>query len=217
MIEKSRIIFKNIIRMGPELDFEKFKAKLLERRFKPNERIVPTPEGPLKEYVMTEPKYLRDLIIISRKGFVVDSRDINYALELIALAYDLYENIMRDYVEYIQVDIMGLYELIVLLRNAENLARRIFRKDIVADVNRELGNDLKPFGLSFCKGVPAAPHEFVVINLVPVLIPYRESSRLKVNVSYRGTDSEKAVRFLRDMPSIIEKLVKVLSSPQTGG
>ncbi|MCR8487208.1 MAG: hypothetical protein NDP22_02200, partial [Crenarchaeota archaeon] len=99
MIERVAIIYKHIIRMGPELNFERFRAKLLERKFRESERIIPTPEGPLKEYVMTEPKYLRDVIVVSRKGFVVDSKDLNYALELIALAYDIYENMMRDYVE----------------------------------------------------------------------------------------------------------------------
>jgi len=210
MIEKSRVVYKNIIKMGPELDFERFKMKLAERRFKQSERIIPTPEGPLKEYVMTEPKYLRDLIIVSRKGFVVDSRDINYALELITLAYDIYENIMRDYVEYIQTDIMGLYEIIVLVKNAEEVPSKVIKEDILSKFDGYLGTDIKPFGVSFYKGIPAAPHEFIVINLAPVLIPFQKSSRLKVNITYRGTDSEKAIRFIRDIPTFIEKLVKVL-------
>jgi len=211
MIEKSRIIYKNIIKMGPDLDFERFKAKLAERKFRLSERIVPTPEGPLKEYVMTEPKYLRDLIIVSRKGFVVDSRDLNYSLELITLAYAIYEDIMKDYVEYIQTDIVGLYEIIVLVKDAENIVSSAMEGSILNRIGSYLGKDFKPFGVSLYRGIPTAPHEFVVINLAPLLIPFQKSSRLKVNISYRGTDSEKALRFIRDIPALIEKLVKIFA------
>lgn len=212
MIEKVRIIFKNIIKMGPDLNFELFKAKLLERKFRQNERIVPTPEGPLKEYVMTEPKYMRDLIIVSRKGFVVDSRDINYALDLISLANEIFEEVMMDYVEYIQLDVVGIYDLTLLVKDAESIIKGIIRKDVVARLQEEFKKrDLRPVGTVFAYGVPQPPNEFVVINLSVVEVPYAKSNRIKMLINYHGVDTDKGIIFIRDLPKFAERIIKRLS------
>jgi len=212
VIEKARLIFKNLIRMGPDLNFELFKAKLLERKFRLNERIVPTPEGPLKEYVLTEPRYLRDLIIVSRKGFVVDSRDLNYVLDLINIAYEIYEEAMMDYVEYIQTEIVGIYELVALVRDAEAIIAGLHDRSRFSRVRRLLGiGSLRPFGVAYAYGVPKAPHEFVVVNMVPIVQPFGKSTRVKIGVNYHGVDPEKGIRFLRGLGGFVERLIKAVS------
>lgn len=213
MIEKVRIIYKNLIRMGPELNFEVFKVKLLERGFKTRERIVPSPEGPLKEYVLTEPKYLRDLIIVSRKGFVVDSRDLNYSLDLINLAYEIYEETMMDYVEYIQTEIVGLYELIVLMKNADRIISILHNKDKFRRIKELIGvKDLRPLGVAYAYGIPSAPHEFVVINMASIATQFGASSRIKVAINYHGVDPEKGVIFVRNLDKFISKIMSAISS-----
>lgn len=212
VIEKVRIIYKNLIRMGPELNFEVFKARLLERKFRAQERIVPSPEGPLKEYVLTEPKYLRDLVIVSRKGFVVDSRDLNYSLDLINLAYEIYEETMMDYVEYIQTEIAGLYELIVLMKNADKIIMGLHNADKFKKIKEQVGvKDMRPFGVTYAYGVPSAPHEFVVINMVPVATQFGGSSRIKVVINYHGVDPEKGVIFVRNLSEFISKIMSAIS------
>ncbi len=213
MIEKVRLIFKNIIKMGPELNFELFKVKLVERKFQVKERIVPTPEGPLKEYVLTEPKFLRDLIIVSRKGFVVDSRDLNYALDLINMAYEIYEETMMDYVEYIQTEIVGIYELIVLVKEAEKVIYSLHDNTKILRMRDSMKiRDLRPFGVSYAYGVPQAPHEFVIINVAPIIMPFGKASRLKININYHGVDPEKGVRFVRSLGDFVRKFVGAIST-----
>ncbi len=212
MIENARLVYKNLIRMGPELNFELFKTKLIERKFKPNERIITTPEGPLKEYVMTEPKYLRDLIIVSRKGFVVDSRDMSYVLDLINLAYEIYEETMMDYVEYIQTEIVGIYDLIVLTKNAEEVIFSLHDKAKLFRIREGIKiNDFRPFGVTYAYGIPQAPHEFVTINLSPVVLPFGKTARLKIRINYHGMDSEKGIIFVRNLKDFVSRLISTLS------
>ena len=212
MIEKARLIYKNLIRMGPELNFELFRTKLLQRKFKSNERIINTPEGPLKEYVLTEPKYLRDLIIVSRKGFVVDSKDISYILDLINLAYEIYEETMIDYVEYIQTEIAGIYDLIVIVKNAEEVIYSLHDKQKLINIKEKINiKDLRPFGVAYAYGVPQAPHEFVTINLSPIIAPFGKTSRLKIVINYHGMDSEKGIIFLRNLKDMVNNLISTIS------
>ena len=212
MIENARLVYKNLIRMGPELNFELFKTKLIERKFKPNERIITTPEGPLKEYVMTEPKYLRDLIIVSRKGFVVDSRDMSYVLDLINLAYEIYEETMMDYVEYIQTEIVGIYDLVVLVKNAEEVIYSLYDKTRLLKMKDRIRiKDFRPFGVAFAYGIPQAPHEFVTINLSPIITPFGKTTRLKLRINYHGMDSEKGIIFVRNLKEFVGRLMSVIA------
>ncbi|MCR8487207.1 MAG: hypothetical protein NDP22_02195, partial [Crenarchaeota archaeon] len=104
------------------------------------------------------------------------------------------------------------YELIYIMKAAENLPGRIIKDSILNKINVHLGQDVRPLGVAFYRGIPAAPHEFIVVNVSPVLVPFQESSRLKIDITYRGTDSEKAINFIKDMPIFAKKLVEALSA-----
>jgi len=200
--------------MGKDLDADKFRMQLISQGFVADERIVPTPTGPLKEYLLREPKKLRDLIVVSVKGFVVDAWDYESGIDLVGLAYDVYESILGDLIRHTIVDIVGDYILTIILnKDPTKIISRIINKDAVNKLKKSLTrNDVKPFLVGFSWGIPRAPHEWIVTNISPIIGPDKleRGGRLRVTIRYRGTDPEKGVLFLREIKKIVEKILTPL-------
>jgi len=210
-IEKIHILYKNLIRVGKELDFERFKGELVARGFVAETRILQTPTGPFKEYLLREPKNLRDLIVVSSKGFVVDAWNYDSALELVSTAYEIYEFILGDLIRHILVDILGDYQLVVLInRNSEEVIGESFNNEKVDRLRKTLNReDLRPFAISFAWGKPVAPHEWVIVSLTPIIPPgeIRGSERLQIRIQYRHVNPDTAVEFLHNLQKIIKNIL----------
>jgi len=213
-VEKIHIIYKNLIRVGKELDFERFKTELVARGFVPESRVIPTPTGPLKEYLLREPKSLRDLIVVSSKGFVVDAWSYETGLDLISIAYEIYELILGDLIRHTLVDIIGDYQLIILInKRAEEILRKNFNNVTLEKLRGSLGRaDLQPFSIGFTWGKPAPPHEWVVVSVAPAAPPgvLPSQERLQLRIQYRHVNPDTAVEFLQKLDEVIEKIVKSL-------
>lgn len=213
-VERIHIIYKNLIKMGKELDAEKFRAVLEGKGFKKEERVIPTPTGPLKEYLLRDPRSLRDLIVVSVKGFVVDSWSFTNALDLTNLAYEVYESILGDAISYTLVDIIGLFDAIVLISSdvfelVGKLVNSTYVKKLRNAFNRQ---DLNPFSAGISIGEPAAPNEWIIMNFIPIPDPNagRRGRRLKVLIEYRGVDSDKGVEFLHNLSDVIKKAITAI-------
>ena len=212
-IEKVRILYKNIIRVGKELDAERFRAELESRGFKTETRIVPTPTGPLKEYLLREPKLLRDLIVVSTKGFVIDAHDYESALELISIGYEVYEMILGDLIKHTLVDIIGDYQLIVLInKNSLEIMRKHLDPKLLEKMQKSLKRDIIPFSIGFAWGKPVAPNEWVVVTLAPIIAPspILESNRLQIRIQYRHVNPDAGVEFLQKLRKIVDNIVKTI-------
>jgi len=210
-IEKFHMIFKNLIRIGKDLDAERFRAQLLSQGFVQEERVIPTPTGPLKEYLLREPKKLRDLIVVSVKGFVVDAWDLDSGIDLVGLAYDVYETILGDLIKHTIVDIIGNYTATVFIgKDPEKVLSKCVTKDSVIKLRKSLNrSDVKPFMVGFCWGIPRPPHEWIIANITPVMEPtgLGRRGRIQLSIRYQGVDPEKGISFLRNINELIKKIV----------
>lgn len=208
------MIYKNLIRIGKELNADEFRAKLVSQGFLQEERVIPTPTGPLKEYVLREPKNLRDLIVVSVKGFVVDARDIENGLDLVGLAYDVYETILGDLMKHTIVDIVADYAITVFIgKNPQDIISNWVKNNVVIKLRKNLKrDDLNPFIVGFSWGIPRAPHEWIVVNVAPVIEPQEigKKGRLQLSIKYRGVDPEKGIVFIREIKEVVEKIVSAI-------
>lgn len=206
------MIYKNLIRLGKDLDADSFRASLVSQGFIQEERVVPTPTGPLKEYVLREPRSLRDLIVISAKGFVVDAWDLERGIDLLMLAYDEYEKILGDLIQHTLVNIIGDYRITVFIsEDAEKIISKFIDKKALNKFRAAMSrDDLNAFSLGFSYGIPKPPHEWVIINLTPIIAPteMNRKGRIQISIRYQGVDSEKGILFLRNIKKVIEKVVK---------
>ncbi len=211
-IEKFHMIYKNLIRLGKDLDADSFRASLVSQGFIQEERVVPTPTGPLKEYVLREPRNLRDLIVVSSKGFVVDAWDLERGLDLLMLAYDEYEKILGDLIRHTVVNILGDYIVTVFIgKDPENVISKFIDNNALTKFRKAMNrDDVNVFSVGLSYGIPKPPHEWVIINLTPIIAPteINKRGRIQISIRYQGVDSEKGILFLRNIKKIIEKVVK---------
>lgn len=205
------MIYKNLIRLGKDLDADSFRASLVSQGFIQEERVVPTPTGPLKEYVLREPRNLRDLIVVSTKGFVVDAWDLEKGIDLLMLAYDEYERILGDLIRHTLVNIIGDYRITVFIGNdPEEIISRFINNSALSKFRKAMSrDDIKAFSVGLSLGVPRPPHEWIIINLNPLIAPtgISERGRIQIVIRYQGVDSEKGVLFLRNINKFVQKII----------
>jgi len=208
------MIYKNLIRIGKDLNVEQFRSQLVSQGFVQEERVIPTPTGPLKEYLLREPKKLRDLIVVSVKGFVVDAWEFESGIDLVGLAYDTYESILGDLIRHTIVDIIGDYLITVFIgKDPETILSRSISNSVVNRLRKSLKkDDLKPFSIGFSWGIPKPPHEWIIANIAPVIEPQEvgRKGRIQLSIKYRSVDPDKGVSFLRNIRDTVEKIVKGL-------
>jgi len=211
-IEKFHMIYKNLIQLGKDLDADSFRASLVSQGFVQEERVVPTPTGPLKEYVLREPRNLRDLIVISTKGFVVDAWDLERGLDLLMLAYDEYERILGDLIRHTLVNIIGDYRITVFIgKDPEEIISNFIDKSALNKFRKAMNrDDARVFSVGLSLGIPKPPHEWIIINLTPLMAPteLNKKGRIQISIRYQGVDSEKGILFLRNINKLVEKIVK---------
>lgn len=210
MIESIHIIYKHLLTTGT-LDVSVFRDHLISKGFREKTRVIETPAGPLKEYLYLEPSSLQDLIVVSAKGWVVDSRSHRSALNLISLGYDLYEEAMGELASEIVANIVEIITATIILhRSYEDIISSLFSPVAIDVIRKNLNRtDIYPFAATLSMGVPKPPHEWVTISISPAPIPHRKN-RINIQINYRSMDPDKGVLFVRNLPDFLENLGKAL-------
>ncbi len=207
-IERSHIIFKHLIHVGPEVDAEAVADIAARRDYTKQTRQLPTPSGPLKEYLFRPKTNPQSLIVFSSKGFVIDAQPSDNVLPLFRDAYDFYEKVMGDnaMTATVLMDINCKFE--------------VFSPDPVKDFISKLhipesekltfgGKALRPHGITLATGSMRFPDEFIQFNVQP--LAKDPDRRLVVIAMYRSTELDDALKFIENIDNNIIKTLEKIS------
>jgi len=209
-IESIHIIYKNLVRVGKELDVERFRKFFIERGFKQNERIVPTPTGPLKEYLLLDPINMRDLVVCSIKGFVVDSKDFENVKRLMALAYEIFEEIYGDLFSSLILDIQALIRALIYLKDGYSFLLKLIDLKKLEKISKKLGGQrVRPKLLGFSWGSKNSPTGHISMQIQPLETANGEviKDRLILSLEYRQTDPDIGAEFINKLEKFLKKIV----------
>ncbi|NHJ84108.1 MAG: hypothetical protein FK734_01515 [Asgard group archaeon] len=207
-IERSHIVFKHLIHVGPDIDAESIADFAIRRDYSKNERQIPTPQGPLKEYLFRPKTNPQSLIVFSKKGFVIDAQPSDNVLPLFRDAYDFYEKVLGDdaMTATVMMEINGQFE--IYSPTPVN--------DFLGKVYNEKGSNvtfgsknLNPYGITFANGSPRFPEEFLQINAQP--LAKDPERRLMVITIYRSTELDDALKLIEKIDSNIIKCLESIS------
>ena len=210
IVERSHVIFKHLIHVGPEIDAEAVADIATRRDYTKNTRQINTPRGPLKEYLFRPKTNPQSLIVYSRKGFVIDAQPADNVLTLFRDAYDFYEKVLGD---------QALTATVVMELNSKF---EIYSPTPVNELFNKLYNDqahkfswsgkeLRPNGFTLAAGTGKFPEESVQVTIQP--LPKDPERRLIAVVMYRSTELDDALKFIEtvaaDVVKILGKIAKV--------
>ncbi len=207
-IESIHIIYKNLIRIGKELDVAKFKAFFLERGFKQNERVIPTPTGPLKEYLLLDPENMRNLVVCSVRGFVVDAKDLESTKKLMGLSYEAFEGLYGELFNNLVLDIQVIVNALVYMKDGYRLLFKPLKQDAVLSLSKALGEkNIKPKTIGFTWGSKDNPSGETSLIINPLKGPSGQliSDRLSVTIEHLNQDPDIGADFVNNIERLIKK------------
>ncbi|TFF84264.1 hypothetical protein EU523_01740 [Candidatus Heimdallarchaeota archaeon] len=202
IIERSHIIFKHLIHVGPEIDADAVADFAVRKDYQKSTRNLKTPKGILKEYLFRPKTNPQSLIVFSSKGFVIDAQPSEAVLPLFRDAYDFYEKVMGDtsMTATVVMDIKGIFE-VFSPEPVESFIGKFFDKP---SSEFKLGNyQLSPHGFILGFGSGKFPEESIQLTLQP--LPKDQERRLLLNVVYRSTQLDDALKFIETISDNLKK------------
>lgn len=210
-IESFHIIYRNLIKIGKPLDPDFFVSKLTKKGFLKEERILKTPTGPFREYVLHEPKGLQDMIVVSSKGFVIDSRNYSLSIDLIGLAYDLYEEFLGDFIETVVSEILvTIASIFIANQKPRKYIEQFLNTNLLKNLKDSIDTGIKPVSIGFSWGDLKKSGESKSVQILQMPIESAKGARFQLGWQYRSRDFEKGVLFVRNFKEISSKLINVL-------
>ncbi|MBN1330201.1 MAG: hypothetical protein JXA54_12070 [Candidatus Heimdallarchaeota archaeon] len=208
-IERSHIVFKHIIHVGPEIDADRIVDIATQKDYTESQRQLQTPTGPLQEFLFRPKTNPQSLIVFSRKGFVIDAQPSDNVLLLFRDAYDFYEKVMGDdaLTTTVVMDINSTFEVFSQIPVTEFLNK--LYKDESSNLNYD-GKELRPFGITLASGSGKFPDEFMQFSVQP--LPKDPDRRLMVIMLYRSTELDDALKFIEKIDTDIVKTLEKISS-----
>ncbi|HUT81035.1 MAG TPA: hypothetical protein VMZ29_07515 [Candidatus Bathyarchaeia archaeon] len=209
-IERSHIVFKHIIHVGPEIDVDAIVDIATQKDYTKSERQLQTPTGPLQEYLFRPKTNPQSLIVFSRKGFVIDAQPSDNVLPLFRDAYDFYEKVMGDdaLTTTVVMDINSTFEVFSHFPVDEFLKK--LYKEGTSSLTYD-GKELRPQGITLASGSGKFPDEFMQFTVQP--LPKDPDRRLMVVMLYRSTELDDALKFIEkidtDIVITLEKITKI--------
>ncbi len=209
-IERSHIIFKHLIHVGPEVDAEAVADIAARRDYTKQTRQLPTPRGPLKEYLFRPKTNPQSLMVFSSKGFVIDAQPSDNVLPLFRDAYDFYEKVLGDdaMTATVLMDINCKFEVFSPVP-VKDFVKKLYVSD--SEKLSFSGKDLRPHGITLATGSMKFPDEFIQLNVQP--LPKDPERRLIVVSIYRSTELDDALKFIEkiegNIVKTLEKIAKV--------
>jgi len=209
-IERSHVIFKHLIHVGPEVDAEAVADLASLRDYTKQTRQIPTPKGPLKEYLFRPKTAPQSLIVFSRKGFVIDAQPSDNVLPLFRDAYDFYEKVMGDtaLTATILMDIAANFEVF-----SPHSVKDFLTAPYTADLSKVqfAGRKLRSNGIILASGTGKFPEEFIQIIIQP--LPKDPERRLAISLIYRSVELDDALTFIekieKNLTKTLESLAKI--------
>jgi hypothetical protein len=206
-IERSKVVFKHLIRLGSDIDADAVVELALKRDYTKKTRQIPTPGGKLMEHLLTPKSDPQSLIIFSKKGFVIDTQPSNNVLPLFRDAYDFYEKVMGDnaLTATTVLDLLAHFEVYCPIPVKDFLSSA-FKKDLSINTFNE--HKLRPNGITLATGIGVFPEEFIQIAIQPnVKDP---TKRLMIVLIYRSTELDDALKFIEVIESNVQQILEKL-------
>ncbi|NHJ48732.1 MAG: hypothetical protein FK733_13185 [Asgard group archaeon] len=207
-IERSKVVFKHLIRVGPDINTEEVAKLAIERDYVKKTREIKTRTGPLNEYLFSPKSDPQSLIIFSKKGFVIDTQPSNNVLPLFRDAYDFYEKVMGDnaHTATIIMDLLAHFEVYCSIPVDEFLSKSY--QDNVSTLT--FGDkELRPNGITLASGSGVFPEEFIQLAVQPNMKDPKH--RLMVMLIYRSAELDDALKFIEIIDSSVQQtLDKIL-------
>ena len=208
-IEKSQVILKHLIHVGPDVDAEAVADIAVRRNYSKQTRQLKTPQGPLMEYLFRPTNNPQYLIVFSRKGFVIDAKPVDEVLPLFRDAYDFYEKVMEDraLTATVLMDMNATFEVYSPIP-VNDLIQGFYKKDSTANLSMNK-RDLRPFGIVLAAGTGRFPEEFIQLTIQP--FGKDPERRLVVRAMYRSTELDNALSFVENMSKEIAKTLEKIA------
>ena len=210
IIERSHVVFKHLIHVGPEVDADAVADIATRRDYTKGSRQINTPRGPLKEYLFRPKTNPQSLIVFSSKGFVIDAQPVDNVLPLFRDAYDFYEKVLGDQAmtATVVMEINSKFEVFCPLQVEEFISKLY---NLNASKLNWSGKDLKPYGFTLASGSGKFPEETIQFNVQP--LPKDPEHRLIVVALYRSTELDDSLKFIEkinsDVVKTLEKVAKL--------
>ncbi len=208
-VERSHVVFKHLIHVGPDVDAEAVADIAARRDYTKQTRQIPTPKGPLKEYLFRPKTNPQSLIVFSSKGFVIDAQPSENVLPLFRDAYDFYEKVLGDeaMTATVLMDINAKIEVFSPVP-----VKEFINKLYISDVSNLSfsGKELYPHGITLASGSGKFPEEFIQITIQP--LPKDPQRRLAVMAVYRSTELDDALKYIEKIDGNITKILEKISA-----
>ena len=208
-VERSHVVFKHLIHVGPDVDADAVADIAARRDYTKQTRQIPTPKGPLKEYLFRPKTNPQSLIVFSSKGFVIDAQPSENVLPLFRDAYDFYEKVLGDeaMTATVLMDISAKVEVFSPVP-----VKEFITKLYVSDVSNLSfsGKELYPNGITLASGSGKFPEEFIQITVPP--LPKDPQRRLAVVAVYRSTELDDALKYIEKLEGNITKTLEKISA-----
>ncbi|MEA2069814.1 MAG: hypothetical protein U9O98_00835 [Asgard group archaeon] len=206
-IERSHVIFKHLIHVGPDIDADAVVELATKRDYAKSTRQLKTPRGPLKEYLLRPKTDPQSLLVFSRKGFVIDTKQSKKVLTLFRDAYDFYEKVIGDKAlnATVVMDVNGKFELYSPLPPMELVSNvTVLEPDTLTFSN----HSVHTHGIVLASGSGKFPEEFIKLSIEP--LGKDPDRRILASVVYRSTELDEALKFIENIDnSLLETLSKM--------
>jgi hypothetical protein len=209
-IERSKVVFKHLIRVGPDIGTEEVAELAKQRDYNKNTRQIQTRAGPLNELMFSPKTDPQSKIIFSKKGFVIDTQPSNNVLPLFRDAYDFYEKVMGDnaHTATIIMDLLAHFEIYCPIP-VEEFINKSYQKNVSTLTFDE--KELRPNGITLASGSGVFPEEFIQLAIQPNVKDPKH--RLMIILIYRSTELDDALKFIEtidtNIQQTLEKLLKL--------
>ena len=207
-IERSHVVFKHLIQVGPDIDANAIADLAIKRDYTKNTRQLPTPQGPLNEFLLRPKTEPQSLIIYSKKGFVIDAQPSDNVLPLFRDAYDFYEKVMGDnaLTATVVMDLTSKFEVFSTIPVSDFINKSYQEKTTPLTFD---GRELRPHGIILASGTGQYPEEFIQFSVQPLMKDPKR--RLVVALLYRSTELDDALKFIETIDSNIVQTLEKLS------
>ncbi|MHA1721540.1 MAG: hypothetical protein ACTSXW_00510 [Candidatus Baldrarchaeia archaeon] len=218
-VESAHVIFKHLVKVGPSIPVQAFIDRLSNLGFSyttrklmvpPLPQPVPQPPSELVEYLFKRPSDATSLIVVSEKGFVVDTRSIQTALDLFWTSHGILRESLKERFRTIvpQIQLLAtiqIYSEISPLKIIQDmLTPRLLKGKVV------MKKPLSPMAIELWTGIPKDEGEWYIVRLEPFKgDPFR---RMLMRITYKHQNVEEAVDFLEKLESystnFLQKIMK---------
>ncbi|NHK30522.1 MAG: hypothetical protein FK730_04180 [Asgard group archaeon] len=207
-IERSHVVFKHLIQVGPDIDANAIVDLALKRDYTKKTRQLPTPQGPLNEFLLRPKSDPQSLLIYSKKGFVIDAKPSDNVLPLFRDAYDFYEKVMGDnaLTATVVMDLVSKFEVFSSIPVSDFINKSYQEKTSTLTFD---GRDFHPNGVILASGSGRFPEEFIQFTVQPLLKDPKR--RLVVALIYRSTELDDALKFIETINTNVLQTLEKLS------